>query len=128
MCLALGFPKTKEDCEKIRNSPLKATEDILVYKVLTDEDLAPYKRTQYTKGRTHEVNNFSFNQKYWNLAMCWSLTIEQGFHSFKNKRFADDLLFIRGLGNKVVTMIIPKGTLYYESEDGREYVSLKLKY
>jgi len=61
------------------------------------------------------IKEFTFNKN-------WANNIEQGLHSYSNKRKNNSW----GRGTMLFKAIIPKGTEYYYNPEVGEYVSLKL--
>lgn len=129
MCFTLEI-KTKK-----KPKPEVATEDIKVYKCITDSPYGVYypliindKKEIYTKGYEYEETT-PFRGSYIAEPDTYSenrrLKIEGNcFHSCTTRHFANNRKQYRW--HKVVIMTIPKGALYYKNKE--EYVSNRLIY
>lgn len=107
---------------KTHNEPKIAQNDIEVWKVLTDKGLSPYQDYPYHSGinkpAERSVIPVPVEQRY----------IEDGYlHVYGNKEKAEfntakfNLIFfdcLEPVKHVVHRMLIPKGTAYYEGDDG----------
>lgn len=112
---------------KTHNEPKIAQDDIEVWKVLTSEGLSAFQNYPY-----HPGMNKPFEQKTMPIPVEQQ-TIEDGYlHAYRNKLTAEAVATV--LSGGLVTgiyfnmenaiqhvtqrMLIPKGTVYYEGDDG----------
>ena len=101
---------------KTHAEPRIAQDNIEVWKVLTDKGLSPYQDYQYRQGM-----NKPADQK---MIPVEQMLINGGYlHAYRNKERAE---FNAARLNKIIVsiehvvhrMLIPKGTAYYEGDDG----------
>ena len=100
---------------KTHEEPRIAQDDIEVWKVLTDEGLSPFQDYQY-----HLGINKPAEQK---VTPVEQLLIDDGYlHAYRKKEKAELNAFkytrIIGAEHVVHRMLIPKGTAYYEGNNG----------
>lgn len=100
---------------KTHVEPKIAQDDIEVWKVLTNEGLSPYQNYQYHPGINKPVKQRVIPVK--------QLLITDGcLHAYRKKEMAKEFrlncMWIDGVEHVIHRMIIPKGTAYYEGDDG----------
>lgn len=98
-----------------QKEPYIAEKDITVYKALFKSGkriISPFINFPYTLNKLYQTN-FKISPK----APLLPKYIDEGFHEYRNKKYATD----RWL--EVYKCIIPKGSLYYISSDQEEIVS-----
>lgn len=99
--------------------PKKAKKDIIVYKILRENYISPYRGFSYNLGIKYDTDMDFFTDPYDD-----GLYIDVGFHAFTSKRalLKSNLkkYFSTGI---VFKCIIPKGSSYYISSHKREIVS-----
>lgn len=109
--------------------PCVAKKDITVYKMLTHDDFSPYASIIINDATEKWIKGWEYFETtpFLTANMWWNQLFVSGhaFHSKKTKEKAE-LMRNRNPNRKVVTMIIPKGALYYENNS--EYVSSSLIY
>ena len=87
-----------------------ADKDIKVYKRLTLRNRSPYQYFLYKENRTYQSSKpMKASRDSW-LDDCWS--IHEGLHAHLHFRPAQFLAASERVSQKVVEMIIPKGTRY----------------
>ncbi len=131
MCLKVNEDfKTRAEARAFYKKPLRAKEDIIVYKVLEvhNRGVEPqyqsqYRGTEYTLGEVKKAIKFSSYIDWWHNSK-WELSINKGLHAYTNRSYAFSQAK-RESGWSVVECVIPKGTLYFKGS--RDIVSLKLK-
>ena len=97
---------------KTHDEPKIAQNDIEVWKVLTDDGLSPYLDYPY-----HPGMNKPTEQSVVPVPVEQS-QIDFGYlHAYRKKEKAELNLF-EPVGYMVQRMLIPKGTVYYEGDDG----------
>lgn len=116
MCLTIANNSTK---------PLIAKKDILVWKVITKNNISIWREFRYYPNKTYitkfyiECGNLVYN---YNMMFC---TVYSGFHAYLSRSIARK---VKSYVNdeKVVKFIIPKGAKYYLGDDG-DIVSNKIR-
>lgn len=130
MCLIITGFESRKKAREFYKTPLIAKKDILVYKILQKyNNHSPYYYMKYEKGFLYyQDGKRQFSSYIMPLVFSWNLEINQGLHSYKNKKVAEDCLFsvFTDPSYKIVEMIVPKGSKYFEN-DG-EIVSNQLLY
>jgi hypothetical protein len=127
MCLTIRVNAPSKDAARKKVKPQIAEKDIVVYKVLRDNNESPYQNFKYKKGTEYyrygprkfgrTINNRSYNE--------YEVQIEEGLHSYREEGIA--IIKVVGWWNrKVVKMIVPKGSQYYISSCETEIVSDRL--
>ena len=130
MCLSIENFRTKNEAQQWFNNPKITTKDVLVYKILDRSNISPYQCFKYEQNKTYKIKEFS-SEIYPDGIDEFVLEINQGLHSYKDKTSAE---FLKNKFNnhdcnydyRVVEMLVPKGTAYFENET--QIVSLKLLY
>lgn len=129
MCLVIKNIKTRELARIYTKNPKIAKKDVNVFKVLDENNNSAYQYFKYEKG-THYYQTgrpFSFEiykqESVFNYG--WRININRGLHSFTLKKAAKEILYPN---DKIVKMVIPRGSKYYISSDGTEIVSDNLIY
>lgn len=100
---------------KTHDEPKIAQADIEVWKILTNKGLSPYHEYQYHHGinKPAEHKEIPIEQRL----------INGGYlHSYRKKEMAElnvlKCIWIIGVEHVIHRMIIPKGTAYYEGDNG----------
>lgn len=108
MCL---YTKWKE--------PKKAKKDIIVYKILRENCISPYRGFSYNLGVKYDTDMESYEG-----ISSKGIVINVGFHAFTSKRalFKSNVNKYFSTG-EAFKCIIPKGSLYYISSCKKEIVS-----
>lgn len=118
MCLITKTYATKEKAKaaKLSKNRAIAPTDLLVYKRLTKTNHSPFQSTHYKKGEIVE-SPFSFRPIY------NKLRVYKGLHAYTSKKAA---INARCKNEKIVQMMIPRGSQYYVSACGEKIVANKL--
>lgn len=129
MCFEKNLSKNTKRIPK----PQVADKNITVYKVINNFGWGWFysliindKKEPWTKGFEYEeLTPFAGCRIYKSCSSVYPILNIEGnaFHSKKTRKEAAKIRYIR---EKVVTMIIPKGALYYENDT--EYVSNRIIY
>lgn len=102
---------------KTHNEPKIAQDNIEVWKVLTDDGLSPYLNYPYKIGM-----NKPTEQSVVPVPVEQSQITVGYLHAYRKKEKAELNAFkytrIIGVEHVVHRMLIPKGTVYYEGDDG----------
>lgn len=100
-------------CLSVISSELTATEDMVVYKVIRQNNTSVYYDFQYKPNTLYRlrkklkiINNGSYNG------------IREGFHSFKDFQYATVEMSNWFRTEKIVKFVIPKGAKYYLGMSG----------
>lgn len=87
--------------------PLIAKEDIIVYKVLDQNNYSPYRAYKYTEG----FHYYETGDIIPEVGKCSTdIIIKKGLHSYSSYTIASTR---RNSTDKIVKMIIPKGSKYF---------------
>lgn len=111
-------------CLTIQNGEFERTAvaDMIVYKVLMLDGVAPFTGFQYKPNTIYRLDKKLFVNKF--------NEIEEGFHSYVSHKKALDMSdwfdYAHGTFTKVVEFAIPKGAKYYLGTDG-DIVSTSIK-
>ena len=120
------------------NKPNVATGDIVCYKWMKKTkwiDMLLTKRRYQSpiygkfKWKVNEEYYQPFNEKEFNIKHFDLFVLSEGFHSLSRKNYFPSSIFPSYYYYEVVQVecVIPKGTRYFRSEDGKGIVSERLK-
>lgn len=99
--------------------PKKAKKDIIVYKILDENCISPYRGFAYNLGVKYDTNMKSYKEMF-----ISGLYIYVGFHAFTSKRaLLKSYLKKEFISAVAFKCIIPKGSSYYISSCKKEIVS-----
>lgn len=115
MCLTTAGFKSAYRLNKALSKPKIAETDLLVYKRLTRGSYSPYQGTKYAKG-LHTAT-----MKATRVGMA--IEVNAGLHAYVDFKYASSRC---NSSDKVVPMVIPKGSKYFISGNGTEIVSNNL--
>ena len=100
---------------KTHGEPRIAQDDIEVWKILTDKGLSPYHEYQYH----HGINKPAEHKE---IPIEQRLIADGYLHSYRKKEMAElnvlKCIWIIGVEHVIHRMLIPKGTAYYEGDNG----------
>jgi hypothetical protein len=125
MCLTISGFATRELAREAKKKPKIATKDIVVYKRLMKySNISPHYYMFWKKGYRYDEDSFGFSQIEKSYFYGdWRFEISKGLHCYSSKKVAIANLF---LDEKLIEMIIPKGTEYFENEKNCEIVTKTL--
>lgn len=115
MCLTTARFKSAYRLNKALQKPQVAETDLLVYKRLKRGSYSPYQGTKYAKG-LHTAN-----MKATRVGMA--IEVNAGLHAYVDLKYATGRC---NSSDKVVSMVIPRGSKYYISGNGQEIVANNL--
>lgn len=85
------------------NKPLIASKDILVWKIISDENCSKYQGFQYKPNTVYKLSS--------QLKLANGREIAEGYHAYTSRQEARNHFF--DVHHKVVKFVIPKGTEYF---------------